>query len=75
MRTVLDKEQQAMAINLAMQVESGEIRLSTILEEINIDPIGWSYIIAFWMNCNEMTQRVVDRLCLEKNFSLSISTK
>lgn len=75
METILNKEQQAIAINLAMNIESGIIKLSTILDEINNDPCGWVHILAFWMRCNDMTRGVIDRLCLEKNYSLSISAK
>lgn len=72
---ILDKEQQALAINLAMNIESGVINLSTVLEEINLDPVGWTHILAFWLRCNDMTRGVVNRLYLEKNYSLSISEK
>lgn len=75
METILNKEQQAIAINLAMNIESGIIKLSTVLEEIDLDPVGWVHILAFWLRCNDMTRGVVNRLCLEKNYSLSISAK
>lgn len=74
---MLTKEQKAIAINLAMSIDSGEISLKTVLDELETsnEKAGWEHIIAFWLKCNDMTKSVVDRLYLEKLYRLPTSEK
>lgn len=74
---MLTQEQKAKAINLAMSIDSGKIRLKSVLDEMENgdEKAGWEHIIAFWLKCNDMTRSVVDRLYLEKLYRLPTSAK
>lgn len=62
----LNKEQKAIAINLAMKVECGEVHPRKVLQTFDIDQHVAQGIIKFWYDCNDMTRRALQIVVSEK---------
>lgn len=67
---MLTREQKAIAINLAMDIDMGRFELNEILQDIENYPMQWDNVLKYWENCNEMTKSVIDRLYLEKLYRM-----
>ena len=59
---MLTKQQQEMAVNLAMQVECGTADYEQILESFKKYPNLSTNVLYFWYNFNDMTKNAIKRL-------------
>ena len=74
----LNKEEKAIAINLAMNIECGKVNPQRVLQAFEIDENVAQGIIKFWYDFNDMTRKalqiVVVQQCkqhLEKCFNVN----
>lgn len=62
----LTKEEQEVAMQVAMDIENGIIQYDTVLNQFAGDKIGSAPLIHFWYNACEMTRQLVENLYMYK---------
>lgn len=63
----LSKEEQAIAMSLAMHIEQGIVQYDTVLKCFEDDKEGALPIIYFWYNACDMTRQLLDNLIIYKS--------
>lgn len=63
---MLTESEKRMAVNLEMKIDIGEIALPAVVYIFDECPLSAIQITQFWMNFNDMTKSVAERVATEK---------
>lgn len=63
---MLTENEKRMVVNLAMKIDIGEIPLYAVVHVFDECPLSAHQITQFWMNFNDMTKSVAERVATEK---------
>lgn len=63
---MLTENEKRMAVNLAMKIDIGEIPLPAVVYIFDECPLSAHQITNFWMNFNDMTKSVAQKVATEK---------
>ena len=69
---MINDNEKAMAIQLAMDIDLGIINLKEALKVIRKDIQYWMPVLEFMENCCDLTKSAIDRLYLESIYQRSL---